>query len=215
MSPENYYPMLEVNDISIRFGQEQVLSHFSCHVKEGDFACIVGKSGSGKTSLLKAFIGLTPWEGGSIRVGDCLLNENTCSIVRRRTIYLPQELSFPSETVGELVTQTLRIGRSRNVQFSTLELQRNLALLGLDEELLDKRVSEISGGQRQRMMLATLALLDKDIWLLDEPTAALDDVSRNQVIAFLQDWQQRGKTIVAVSHDASFVAHCTHIIQLH
>lgn len=211
---ENKQRMLAADDISIQFGHECVLKHFSCHIKKGDFACITGVSGCGKTSLLRAFIGLTPLFGGTVRVGECVLNEKTCASVRRRTMYLPQELSFPSETVNELVTQTLRIGRVKNVQISTLLLRENFAKLGLDEELLLKRLSEISGGQRQRIMLATLALLDKDIWLLDEPTAALDELSRNYVIDFLLEQRQRGKTIVAVSHDMHFASHCSTIIPL-
>lgn len=129
-------------------------------------------------------------------------------------MYLPQELSFPSETVNELVMQTLRIGKVKNVQISMPLLRDNFAKLGLDEELLRKRLSEISGGQRQRVMLATLALLDKDIWLLDEPTAALDELSRNYVIDFLLEQQQRGKTIVSVSHDMHFASRCSTIIPL-
>ena len=96
----------------------------------------------------------------------------------------------------------------------TPKLCDNLHKLGLDEELLSKGMAEISGGQRQRMMLAVLALLDKDIWLLDEPTAALDETSRNYVIDFLREQQQQGKTIVAVSHDMYFVSHCTNVINL-
>ena len=86
--------------------------------------------------------------------------------------------------------------------------------MGLDKEMLDKRLSEISGGQRQRLMLATLALLDRELWLLDEPTAALDEASRDMVIRFLRAKQQEGKTIVAVSHDACFASHCSTLIQL-
>jgi ABC-type lipoprotein export system ATPase subunit len=86
--------------------------------------------------------------------------------------------------------------------------------LGLDGELLDKRLAEVSGGQRQRLMLATLALLDRAVWLLDEPTAALDNDSRDYVIAFLVEQQRRGKTIVAVSHDAFFSSRCTTVIRL-
>ena len=206
--------MLAVNDISIQYGNECVLQHFSCHIGRGDFACITGVSGCGKTSLLRAFIGLTPLAEGTIRVGECILNEKTCTFIRKNTLYLPQELSFPSETVNDLVAHTLRVGGVKNVQISTLILLGNFVKLGLDEELLHKRLSEISGGQRQRIMLATLALLNKEVWLLDEPTAALDELSRNCVIDFLLEHQQRGKTIVAVSHDMHFASRCSTVISL-
>ena len=94
------------------------------------------------------------------------------------------------------------------------KLYDNLKKLGLDTDLLKKRLSEISGGQRQRIMLATLATQGKEIWLLDEPTAALDETSRNLVIDFLREQQQQGTTIVAVSHDQQFAAQCSTLIQL-
>ena len=95
-----------------------------------------------------------------------------------------------------------------------LLLRDNLMKLGLDEELLDKRMVEMSGGQRQRLMLAVLSLLDREVWLLDEPTAALDKVSRDYVIDFLLEQQRKGKTIVAVSHDPSFSSQCSVTIHL-
>jgi len=206
--------MLVVDDISVCFGDEKVLDHFSCHIKRGDFACLTGKSGCGKTSLLKAFLGLTPLSGGEIRVEGEILNEKTCNFVRRRTMYLPQELSFPCDTVGEFINHSLRLGRIKNVQYSTFLLREKMVYLGLDEDILNKRMTEISGGQRQRMILAVLALLDKDIWLLDEPTAALDGTSRGYMIDFLLEQQRQGKTLVAVSHDMHFASCCSTVIQL-
>lgn len=206
--------MIEAVDICIRFGEESVVEHFSYHICEGDFVCVVGKSGCGKTSLLKAFIGLAPLAQGHIRVGEWVLGEKTCDMVRKQTVYLPQDLSFPSETVEELVRQTLRIGRAGSVQYSEQELRGNLQLLGLEPEVLGKRMAEISGGQRQRIILATVAMLDKRLWLLDEPTAALDATSRDLVAEFLLGQQRRGRTIVAVSHDRHFAAYCSDVITL-
>lgn len=206
--------MLEVNNISIQFGDEEVLCRFTCRVEKGQFACIKGKSGCGKTSLLKALIGLSPFDGGTIRVGDNVLNENTCNVIRKNTAYLPQELSFPNENVNDIIVQTLRVGGVKDVRLCMSKLYDNLLLLGLDMEMLDRRMSEISGGQRQRVMLAAIALLDKQVWLLDEPTAALDKESRDLVIDFLLAHQQRGKTIVAVSHDEEFAARCSTLIQI-
>lgn len=206
--------MLLAENILIRFGDECVLDRFSCHIEKGEFACITGLSGCGKTSLLKSFLGLTPLEGGSIRVGEYMMNEHTCSAIRRNVVYLPQDLTLPYETVDEAMRQVLKTGGLKGVLLPTPLLRENLTKLGLDEELLSKRLSEISGGQRQRLMLAVLSLLDREVWLLDEPTAALDKTSRDYVIDFLIEQQHRGKTIVAVSHDSSFAARCSVIIHL-
>ena len=206
--------MLQADNISIQFGDEQVLDRFSCHIEEGAFACITGMSGCGKTSLLKAFLGLAPLSDGSIRVGEYVLGEHTCSAIRKQVAYLPQDLSLPYDTVSEAVGHVLRLKGVRYDREMALLLRDNLAKLGLDDDLLDKRLAEISGGQRQRLILAALALLDRTIWLLDEPTAALDKDSRDYVVAFLLEQQRGGKTIVAVSHDPCFAAQCSVTIQL-
>lgn len=205
--------MLQVNDLHIRFGQERVIERFSCHISPSDFVCLTGKSGCGKSSLLKAFIALVPFEG-TIRVSGEPLNEKTCDAIRRTVAYLPQDLSFPGEFVQDIVSQTLRLGKLQPGSTPDEALRHNLSLLGLEEDILRKRMSEISGGQRQRLILATIALLHKTLWLLDEPTSALDNESRNLVLRFLKTQQSAGKTIVAVSHDPAFAASCSRIINL-
>ncbi len=206
--------MLQADNISIKYSNEFVLDGFSCQIEQGAFACITGTSGCGKTSLLKAFLGLAPLVEGSIRVGEYVLSEQTSSIIRKQVAYLPQDLALPYDMVHEAVCHVLKIGGLRYEGSTADLLYENLSKLGLDGELLDKRLAEVSGGQRQRLMLATLALLDRAVWLLDEPTAALDNDSRDYVIAFLVEQQRRGKTIVAVSHDAFFSSRCTTVIRL-
>ena len=206
--------MLTIDNISIRFGNERVLEHFSCEVRRGEFVCIKGISGCGKSSLLKAIIGIVPIKKGKIEINGKRMNEKTCTNVRKQTMYLPQELSFPCETINEFVTQIFKVDKTINVQKCKDNLYENLSLLGLESELLDKRLAELSGGQRQRVTLAALALLDKELWLLDEPTAALDERSRDLVVDFLLTQQRKGRTIIAVSHDAAFATHCSKIIEL-
>lgn len=206
--------MLTIDNISIRFGNERVLEHFSCEVRRGEFVCIKGISGCGKSSLLKAIIGIVPIKKGKIEFNGKGMNEKTCTNVREQTMYLPQELSFPCETINEFVTQIFKVDKTKNVQKCKDNLYENLSLLGLESELLDKRLAELSGGQRQRVTLAALALLDKELWLLDEPTAALDERSRDLVVDFLLTQQRKGRTIIAVSHDAAFATHCSKIIEL-
>jgi putative ABC transport system ATP-binding protein len=206
--------MLQADNISVHYGDERVLDCFSCHIERGTFTCVSGVSGCGKTSLLKAFMGLAPLTEGAIRVGEHILNEQTCNAIRRQVTYLPQDLALPYDTVAEAVAHVLKIGGLRYDHAARQLLCVNLGKLGLEEDLLDRRMVEISGGQRQRLVLAVLALLDREVWLLDEPTAALDRASRDYVIEFLVEQQQRGKTIVAVSHDVWFAAQCSVTIQL-
>ncbi|MBP3374777.1 MAG: ABC transporter ATP-binding protein [Bacteroidaceae bacterium] len=205
--------MLSVKDVSISFGKESVIRHFSCHISPAELICLTGKSGCGKSSLLRAFIGLTPFNG-EICVQGIPVNERSCESIRRNTAYLPQDLSFPGELVSDIISQIKRLGRVVAGERAEQALIKNLALLGLEDDIVHKRMSEISGGQRQRIILAAIALLDKDLWLLDEPTSALDCASRNLVLHFLRIQQQEGRTIVAVTHDKEFAEQCSRVINL-
>ena len=206
--------MLHADNITIQYGDEHVLDSFSCNIGRGAFACVTGASGCGKTSLLKAFLGMAPLCRGTIRIDEHVLDEHSCNAIRKKVAYLPQDLALPYDTVAEAAVHILKIGNMRFDQSARLLLVANLQRLGLDAELLDKRLCEISGGQRQRLMLAVLALLNRELWLLDEPTAALDIASRDYVIDFLLEQQRQGKTIVAVSHDMWFASQCSVIIRL-
>ena len=88
------------------------------------------------------------------------------------------------------------------------------ASLGLEKGIMNKRLNEISGGQRQRMMLAVVAMLDKDVIILDEPTSALDAESVKLVIGFVKNLKERDKTILAVTHDANFAAVCDRVVNI-
>lgn len=86
--------------------------------------------------------------------------------------------------------------------------------LRLDETLYDKRMAEVSGGERQRIMLSMAGLLDKKVLLVDEPTSALDVDSALLVAGYLQSLAKRGAAIIAVSHDRTFAGQCDKTLML-
>lgn len=117
---------------------------------QSETACIAGESGKGKTSLLNAIMGFVPLREGTITVGDLELNKSTIDIIRRQTAWIPQELALPVEWVKEMVRLPFELKANKNNPFSKKMLFDCFAELGLDEELYNKRVGEVSGGQRQR-----------------------------------------------------------------
>ena len=191
--------MLSVKDVSISFGKESVIRHFSCHISPAELICLTGKSGCGKSSLLRAFIGLTPFNG-EICVQGIPVNERSCESIRRNTAYLPQDLSFPGELVSDIISQIKRLGRVVAGERAEQALIKNLALLGLEDDIVHKRMSEISGGQRQRLLISRALAGHPDILVLDEPTNHLD----SRMVAWLEDWLRafRGGLIM-VTHDMS------------
>lgn len=206
--------MVNIENISIRFGNLILFKNLNLHVHRGESLCICGGSGSGKSSLLKAVLGFVPLEEGTIKVDDTLLTHRTVDIIRRKIAWIPQEQALPSEWVSEMVRMPFELKVNRDAGFDKQRLLEYFSMLGLEEELYDKRVNEISGGQRQRIMLATTALLNKSLLVVDEPTSALDPESCLKVIDFFKSLSGKGMTILSVSHNKQFAAGCNRVFTL-
>lgn len=206
--------MLHIQNVSVRFGSEEIFDNLNFHISKGEIVCITGKSGSGKTTLLRAIMGFVPIQEGNIIVDGIKLSARTADHIRRKIAWMPQELAIPTEWVSEMVRLPFELKANRRVPFSEKKLLENFAKLYLEEDLLLKRVSEISGGQRQRVMLAVSALLNKKLIIVDEPTSALDNASSNSVINFMNDLLNEGRSIIAVSHDSCFSEGCTRTLNL-
>ena len=206
--------MLHINNACIAFGAEVLFSGFNMKLERGETACIVGQSGCGKTSLLNAVMGFVPLKEGSIQVGEILLDISTIDSVRRQIAWIPQELALPFEWVKEMVALPFGLKVNRSVPFSEERLFAYFAVLGLEHELYTKRVTEVSGGQRQRRMLAVAAMLNKPLIIIDEPTSALDADSTGRVLSFFRRQAEKGTAVLAVSHDKDFASGCHYLIEL-
>ena len=206
--------MLHINNACIAFGTEVLFSGFEMKLEKGETACIVGQSGCGKTSLLNAVMGFVPLYEGTIKVGGTLLDKSTIDLVRRQIAWIPQELALPFEWVKEMVSLPFELKVNRSVPFSEERLFMCFDELGLEHELYFKRVNEVSGGQRQLIMLAVAALLNKPLIVIDEPTSALDTGSTDKVLAFFRRQAEKGAAVLAVSHDKDFASGCHYLIEL-
>lgn len=213
--------MIEIDNVSIAFGQQVLFAGLSFRVDKGKMTCITGESGTGKSSLLNAVMGFVPLLEGRIRVNGVTLLPDTVDDLRSRIAWVPQELALPAEWVSEMVAIPFELKHNRRKCAPSgggCLLKERLMVcfeaLGLEPELYDKRVSEISGGQRQRIMIAVASLLNKEVLIMDEPTSALDPSSIERVISYLCRLQQQGVTILAVSHDSRFISACDAIITI-
>lgn len=206
--------MLQIENLNIRFGKEEIFQQFDLHLHTGEMLCINGRSGRGKTTLLKAVMGFIPYQEGTIQFNGILLTPKTAEYIRRQIAWMPQELTLPTEWVSDMIRLPLELRANRSCQTNKETLLYYFSLLGLGEELLKKRVNEISGGQRQKIMLAVTAMLDKKLTIVDEPTSALDPISCQQVTHFMQQILTKEKSILAVSHNPLFSEGCTRIIAL-
>ena len=212
MKGEEY--ILKVNNLNVAYNNHIVIRDFSMQLRRGEMVAITGASGSGKSSLLRALMGFVPLTSGEIIFDGAQMHKGQMEKLRRQTAFLPQDLSFPCEWVSEVLETPFLFKNNKNTTVTKEMWQDSFQRLGLDEEIMDKRLNEISGGQRQRMLFAVIAMLDKELILLDEPTSALDSGSAMLVTEFIKEMCESGNSILAVTHDKQFAAECDRIINI-
>ncbi len=206
--------MIQLDHVSLSFRKQLILNDITEHIRPRELVGISGKSGCGKSSLLKALLGFVPLSQGSIRIDGVLLEPATVMDIRRKMAYLPQDLNFPVESVRDLIRLPFELHANRHLPFTEDELFSWWDLLGLDRQLYHRKVHKISGGQRQRIMLAVMAMLHKPVCLVDEPASGLDAEASERVVKLMKQLQERGSTLVVVSHDSNFFSHCDRTIIL-
>ena len=206
--------LLDVRNLTVAYGNKIILRDFSLQLQRGELVAITGASGSGKSSLLRALMGFVPASTGEIVFDGARVCNGQMENIRKRTAYLPQDLSFPCEWVSEVLVTPFLFKNNKGVAITKEKWQSAFERLGLEKSIMDKRLNEISGGQRQRMLFTVIAMLDKDIILLDEPTSALDGESVTLVMNFIKDMCKSGKSVIAVTHDKHFASECDRVINI-
>lgn len=206
--------MIQLEHVSLSFRDQLILNDLTEQIGRKELVGITGKSGCGKSSLLKALLGFVPISQGHIRIDGVELTENTVMELRKKVAYQPQDLNFPVESVRDLVRLPFELKANRNLRFTDEELFSWWEVLGLERKLYDRKVHKISGGQRQRIMLSVMAMLHKPLCLIDEPASGLDAESSERVVTLLKKLQREGSTLVVVSHDPNFFRQCDRTISL-
>ena len=193
--------MIELSNISKKFGQTTVLDDLSLTVKAGSRTAIVGPSGSGKTTLLRILAGFEIPDAGQITLGDSVLYDHSTFVpAHERGIgFVPQEGAlFPHMKVGDNIAYGLKGSKEEN----RLRVAELMELVSLDQRLASHWPHEISGGQQQRVALARALAQKPALMLLDEPFSALDTGLRAATRKATADLlEQAGVATVLVTHD--------------
>ncbi len=190
---------LELTQIGKRFGKHLALNEVSLKVNSGEFICLLGASGCGKTTLLRIIAGLEQHDHGEILLDGRDLSRVPCH--RRNIGMVFQSLAlFPHINVGENIAYGLKMRGVDTAQRCTRSMQL-LELVGLSG-FEDRTVSSLSGGQRQRVAIARALALEPQLFLMDEPFSALDAALRDHLQLEVRKLQQSlGVTTVFVTHD--------------
>jgi phospholipid/cholesterol/gamma-HCH transport system ATP-binding protein len=196
---------IEVTDLHKAFGDQTVLNGINLHVAQGETLAVLGRSGTGKSVLLKLIIGLQKPDSGSVRIAGqemAELDSTQLNQVRKKVGFLFQQAAlYDSLSVEENVAFPLARHAGMSDADQKKRVQELLAGVGMEKEL-QKMPSEISGGMQKRVGLARALALDPNIVLFDEPTAGLDPITAAEIGKLILELKEKRKmTAVVVTHD--------------
>jgi cell division transport system ATP-binding protein len=200
--------MIKLSNVTKIYPPEtMVLRDISFEIKEGEFVSIVGKSGAGKTTLVRLILGLETPTSGEVFFNGVNINDADSSQVqelRRKVggIYQDYKL-LPKKTVYENVAYIMQVEGKKNEEIET-EVPRVLGIIGLKDKV-NNFPHELSGGEQQRLAVARALVNHPDIIIADEPTGNLDPYNTYEVISLLTKINSAGKTVILCTHDREVI----------
>jgi manganese transport system ATP-binding protein len=198
---------IETRGLGVRYGEVRALADVTVRIRAGEITGLVGVNGSGKSSMLAAVLERVPHEGTVRILGRTPRDARRAGLVASVPQAESVDWDFPI-TVRDVVT-TGRYGRMGMLRIARAAdraaVDEALHLLRIDD-LADRPIGELSGGQRKRAFVARAMAQDAELLLLDEPFAGVDRTSEARITEVLRSLRDRGRTVVIVHHDLSGVA---------
>lgn len=202
----NKEPVIEITNLKKSFGAQQVLVDLSLKLFNGENLVVLGKSGSGKSVLIKCIVGLMRSDSGTINVFE----KNVNNLNNKELGELRQKIGFLFQSGALYDSMTVK----ENLEFPLRRIRKNLSEKEMAEKIsevlenvgladaLNKMPSQLSGGMRKRISLARTIVVDPLIMLYDEPTTGLDPVTSDEISELINDVQKKYKTSsIIITHD--------------
>lgn len=209
--------VISLNNICKSFGSKVIFDNFNLNVEQGEFLCITGASGKGKTTLLNIIGLLEKQDSGSVNI---LEYDNPVLDSKSGVHLLRNEISYLFQNYGLVDNQTVEYNLKIATRFLKLTKEEEKAKI---EEVLDtvglsgyekNKIFQLSGGEQQRVAMARILLKPTSIILADEPTGSLDADNREMIMSLLTKVNELGKTIIIVTHDKEVVKCAKRVIEL-
>lgn len=201
--------LLSAQALAFSYGRRSVLTDVGFSVQPGEWLTIVGPNGAGKTTLLRLLLGLLQPTQGEIRINDRPLSALSRREMARHIALLPQIAELPfGFTVRDVVAmgRTPHLGRFQPMRAADHEAVSAALQATETAELAERPVTELSGGEAQRVFLARAFAQQTPILVLDEPTTNLDLFHERTLLDQVQRRQQQGAAVIAVLHDLNLAA---------
>jgi phospholipid/cholesterol/gamma-HCH transport system ATP-binding protein len=199
-------PVIEIHKLNKSFGKQEVLNNVSLNLYKKENLVVLGKSGAGKSVLIKCIVNLLQPDSGIINV----LGKNINEVDRSALAKLRQKIGFLFQSGALYDSMTVK----QNLEFPLRRIKKNITKKELDEKIhislenvglidaIDKMPSQLSGGMRKRASLARTIVADPLIMLYDEPTTGLDPVTSDEISSLINDIQTKYNTSsIIITHD--------------
>lgn len=204
-------PILDVRNLTCGYHRKVIVRDASFTLRQGQFACIIGTNGCGKTTLLKTVLGLLPPMEGNALIHGRDIAKLSDGERARHIAYIPQAHTPPFPfSVADVVLmgRTPHIGRFSNISHEDKRVAwDSLCMLGI-EHLAERTYTKLSGGQQQLVLIARALTQQPELIVMDEPTASLDFGNQQIVLSRMKELSARGATVLMVTHDPGHAVYC-------
>ena len=195
--------MIRLEHVTKSFGRYKALDDVSIVVEEGEFLTVIGRSGCGKTTMLRMINGLQKPDSGKVYAAGEDVGEADLIRLRRKIGYVIQNKGlFPHMTVEKNIIYVPVISGQKDKRQNRKLAEELIGLVGLEREMLDRYPEELSGGQQQRVGIARALASRPKLLLMDEPFGALDEITKRAMQNELLALQKKlGMTVVFITHE--------------
>ncbi|WCT56471.1 ATP-binding cassette domain-containing protein [Paenibacillus kyungheensis] len=210
----------QLQHVSVRYQEQDALRDTHCTIEAGKWISVIGQTGAGKSTLVQVLKGLIP-----VIQGEYLIDYQAVSRDARGRLQVRPEIGYvfqyPEHQLFEITVARELAFAPRQQGWSTSHIQQKIAeilpQIGLSEDVLELAPFQLSGGQKRRVALASILMMDPQVLIVDEPTAGLDPIGRATLLQYLHQWQQQNnRTLILVSHHLDDVAqYSDEIILMH
>ncbi len=213
------FKSLILSDIHFSYGEKKVINELNLKINKGDFIGLLGRSGEGKTTLVDLILGIHRPDQGDILSDGVSIFEDMDSW-RDNLAYLPQETFLINTTIaeniaiGEVITPDVELKINDAIEKAGL----SEVIQGMEDNIYTvtgERGLLLSGGQRQRISLARAFYKNKQVFIFDESTSALDEESAQRILDHINEMSSSGATIILISHNESNLSQCNRKLKIH
>ncbi|MFD1988601.1 ATP-binding cassette domain-containing protein [Paenibacillus nicotianae] len=200
----------QLQHVSVRYQEHDALQDINCTIEAGKWISVIGQTGAGKSTLMQVLKGLIPVIQGEYQIDHQPVSKDAKGRLQVRP-EIGYVFQYPEHQLFETTVARELAFAPKQQRWSSSQIQQKIAEIlpqvGLSEDVLELAPFQLSGGQKRRVALASILMMNPQVLIVDEPTAGLDPVGRATLLQYLQKWQQQdNRTLILVSHHLDDVA---------